>query len=59
MFSKTWVLGKECTKKRITTWVMGEKSPDKEPWSTKFRVVPIKIMSPFPSAIVLIGPNCS
>lgn len=41
------------------TWVIGKKSPDSVPCRTKFLVVPINTMSPFPSATVLIGPNCS
>lgn len=41
------------------TWVIGKKSPDSVPCRTKFLVVPINTTSPFPSATVLIGPNCS
>lgn len=41
------------------TWVIGKKSPDSMPCRTKFLVVPINTTSPFPSATVLIGPNCS
>lgn len=41
------------------TWVIGKKSPDSVPCRTKFLVVPINTTSPFPSATVLTGPNCS
>ena len=43
----------------MPTWVMGVKSPDSVPCRTKFLVVPINITSPFPSATVRMGPNCS